>query len=401
MLDLPGDCWGEICGAVGVFGTARDLRRVNRALARLGAAWLRGGDGAHRLFCAGIAFQLGLRGRALNDKLGRRMVEAAAANGDPCADAYCDLEGWGVGRLAPDWARAVRTLEAASSSTTSSCAWSEFLVGYCKYHGYGYSRADQSASVRWYQAAADAGLCVAQNHLALMHMEGEGNLTKNISLARRLLEQAAAQGNCRARYGLAMHDYTAFVRGIEDGIEDPKDDPECNEYADGPLFNNVKDAGQILSLFTMSAQQGHDEAQYQLALFYEMGPEKSRLPLPLDTHEAVKWIKLAAERGPAESTDWYGLATYTLGRFHEQGVGPLSPGNKCDALEWYLRAAKVGSTEALYSVGGYCLYGYAELDADPARAASFFQRAARQGHAQAATDLGVLIELGIHPIDDA
>ena len=370
LLDrIPPDCRGESFAFLGVFEVARVLRRVNRRFAADCAAWLAGGEGAHALFRSGIAFQLGLQGCRLRDDLGRRMVEASAENGDPCAEAYCDLEGWG-GRHASDWERACRTLVDVPTASVAH-PWADFLMGYCTSHGYGVT-ADRAAALPFYERASAAGLCVAQNHLALMHMEGEGGLTRNSARARHLLALSAAQGNCRARYGLAMHDWNSRL----------------------PAF----DAGVCLSMFTLSARQGHDEAQYQLGLFYEMGAEESRLPLHADEHKAVAWMQRAAEQGPSESTDWYGLAACVLGRYHEAGVGPLTP-DKCAALKWYLRAAKVGNAEALYLVGGYCLYGYAELEADPDRAAEFYMRAADLGHARAANDLAVLLELGIEPAE--
>ena len=371
LRDLPRGPTLEVIGWLGVREAARTVAELAQGWRACFQVWLAAPGGRMALWLAGVARTLGLDGQDLSEPAGRRLVEEAAARGCACAEAFCNLEGWG-GRVV-DFRRALNTLRREAVATTSTCdgidknplhRWAVFLLGYCLYHGYGTPGgvADHHAAVPYYRRAAEAGLCVAQNHLALMLQHGEGGLSPDPAQCKTLLARAAAQGNCRARYGLGM----AFRH--EDGCED-----------DGPM----RMTAAAVRLFEESAMQGHDEAQYELAL---------RCAALGQNAEAVLWMRRAARQGTSD-----GRAEYALGHFHASGLGPLSPPDKCAALKWYTASAQRGNPDAQFSLGSYHLYGYAGLRASPAQALAFFQMAARAGHAQAASDAAVLVELGIEP----
>jgi TPR repeat protein len=74
------------------------------------------------------------------------------------------------------------------------------------------------------------------------------------------------------------------------------------------------------------------------------------------------------------------------------------------ALQWFERAARQGLAEAQFHLGNMYAYGLAELpaDADAARlAAQWYFEAARQGHAEAQYSLGILFLTGSGVVQDA
>ena len=74
------------------------------------------------------------------------------------------------------------------------------------------------------------------------------------------------------------------------------------------------------------------------------------------------------------------------------------------ALQWFERAARQGLAEAQFHLGNMYAYGLAALppDADPQRlAAQWYFEAARQGHADAQYSLGILFLTGSGVVQDA
>ena len=73
-------------------------------------------------------------------------------------------------------------------------------------------------------------------------------------------------------------------------------------------------------LFLPLAEQGDDEAQFNLGMMYAFG-----LGVPQNYKEAFKWYRLAAEQEFDE-------AQYSLGVMHTLGLGV--PQNYKEALKW-------------------------------------------------------------------
>jgi len=84
--------------------------------------------------------------------------------------------------------------------------------------------------------------------------------------------------------------------------------------------------------FRMSAEQGHAEAQYNLAMLYDRG-----LGVENDDVEALKWYRQAAEQG-------YAKAQYNLGMMYYFGKGV--PQDKVAGYQWVILAADQGEEAA-------------------------------------------------------
>jgi uncharacterized protein len=146
------------------------------------------------------------------------------------------------------------------------------------------------------------------------------------------------------------------------------------------------------------AEQGDANAQYKLGWMYDNG-----LGVPKNYETAVKfWHLLEAEQGSS-------YAQHNLGWLYQQGKGV--PKNNKIAVKWWTRAAKQGSTNALFYKGLLYLVGPGEIqDNIFARlfnnisvssgigiydnAAYWYLLAATQGHAEAQNNLGVMYKDG-------
>jgi uncharacterized protein len=107
-----------------------------------------------------------------------------------------------------------------------------------------------------------------------------------------------------------------------------------------------------------------------------------------DYPEAVRLLEPLARDGNAQ-------AQLRLALLHYHGHGVRE--NDAAALQWFDRAARQGLAEAQFHLGNMYAYGLAALppEADGARlAAQWYFEAARQGHADAQYSLGILFLTG-------
>ena len=92
-------------------------------------------------------------------------------------------------------------------------------------------------------------------------------------------------------------------------------------------------------------------------------------------------LRTAAEHGDAGSE-------YLLAYQHRDD------GADAEAATWFRRAADQGHAEAQVQLGLMCYYGDVGVPRDRAEAAKWFQRAADQGHAEAQAQLGLMYYYG-------
>jgi TPR repeat protein len=107
-----------------------------------------------------------------------------------------------------------------------------------------------------------------------------------------------------------------------------------------------------------------------------------------DYPAAVRLLEPLAQAGNA-------LAQARLATLYYHGHGVRE--SDALALQWYQRAARQGLAEAQFNLGNMYAYGLATVpqDEDPQRtAAKWYFEAARQGHAEAQYSLGILFLTG-------
>jgi TPR repeat protein len=94
------------------------------------------------------------------------------------------------------------------------------------------------------------------------------------------------------------------------------------------LVYSSTDHAESARWYRLAAEQGHDRAQYDLALMYAEGKG-----VPEDATEALRLYRLAADQG-------HSRAQFRLGRMH--GRGDDLPNDRVLAYMWYDLAASRG-----------------------------------------------------------
>lgn len=116
------------------------------------------------------------------------------------------------------------------------------------------------------------------------------------------------------------------------------------------------------------ARDGNAETAYRLGVAFANG-----IGTKLDVPEALKWLRLAAEK------DHPG-AFFLIGRCYAEGNG--IPKDPAEAVAWYRKAAEKGVAEAQMELGKCFESGFG-VQKDAVKAFSWYRRAAEQGFAEA------------------
>lgn len=180
------------------------------------------------------------------------------------------------------------------------------------------------------------------------------------------LRQAAEQGDPDAQYSLGIM-YVDSMGVLEDdaerGILEDSAEAEMRWYS---LY------AEAVRWYRMAAEQGHAEAQYELARAYNITvSEEGSRNVPEVAAEMDRWYRMAADQGHAEAqvvvgyrsddaveaVRWYRMAAdqglavaqFYLGRAHSDGNGVLK--DDAEALRWYSMAADQGDVGAQFTLG--------------------------------------------------
>jgi uncharacterized protein len=131
-----------------------------------------------------------------------------------------------------------------------------------------------------------------------------------------------------------------------------------------------------IRMLRWAAEQGAEEAQYQLGLSYATGHRVDRDPM-----EAIRWYRLAAESGDPH-------AQFNLGLLLEQGDGLAA--DPAAALAWYRRAARQGLVDAQMNLAFLYAEG-AGASRNLRHAFLWFTVAAALGNPDAASNCAALL----------
>ena len=134
---------------------------------------------------------------------------------------------------------------------------------------------------------------------------------------------------------------------------------------------------EAFQLFKTAAENGHAEAQFAVATFYEEGGWKD--VVEEDTDEALKWLKLSAEKGNAK-------AQFELGRHYDMGKG-VEEDEKM-ALRYYKMSADNGCLDGMYYLS------LSLLRDNDKEAVNTLKKAAEQGHCPSQYFLGEVFANG-------
>ncbi len=218
---------------------------------------------------------------------------------------------------------------------------------YTKGHGVPQNFAE---AARWFRLAAEQGRALAQLNLGMMYTHGKG-VQQNYAEALRWYRLAAEQGDANAQrnlgliyleamkwYGLAAQQGDANAQnsiGLMHiyGHGVPQNPLEAYIWfsfaASGGDQDGAKHRDLAASLLT---KEQIIEAQFQLGFRYGKGQG-----VPLDTSNALKWLRTAAEQGHPD-------AQADLGVLYARGDGV--PTDEVRAYMWFSLSADQGKQQA-------------------------------------------------------
>ena len=201
-----------------------------------------------------------------------------------------------------------------------------------------FKKGDYQTALRDWRAAAEAGSAEAQYDLGLLYARGLG-VQRDLTVAQQWYEAAAAKGNTQAEFSLGQ----MYAKGW--GV--PRDEASALAWidsADGsqsstdftwmPIegYGQEPDYAKAAYWYRLASDQGHSEAQYDLAGLYSDG-----MGVPKDQTQAFQLVKKAAAEGflPAQTRlAW----RYANGRGVEK--------SDSEAFFWYTVAARHGDKQA-------------------------------------------------------
>ena len=135
-----------------------------------------------------------------------------------------------------------------------------------------------------------------------------------------------------------------------------------------------QDTELALSLFAQAAEQGHLEAQLDMAVFFHKKEQYT---------QAMLWYRKAADAGNA-------MAQFAIGNMYELGDCGLTQ-DMNQAVYWYRKSAEQGCAFAQYSMAIH----YINDEKNYAEGAIWLRKAAEQGHDKAQFHLGAFYENGL------
>jgi TPR repeat protein len=180
-------------------------------------------------------------------------------------------------------------------------AQSQLALGQLLINGVG-AMLDAAEALRWFRAAADAGLPMAMNMVGRCHEYGFGTAVDYVEAAR-WYRRAAARGCDWAAYNYAH--LLANGRGVR------------------------KDRAAAFTWFRLAALRGHARAMNFVGLYCENGWET-----PMDREAAFDWYRRSAEGGDYRGQCSYASALAEEGRIDE-------------ALNWLQQAATTATPQFL------------------------------------------------------
>ena len=236
----------------------------------------------------------------------------------------------------------------------------QYRVGRLYYYGTGVA-ADAAEAARWYRAAAEQGHARSQSNLGTLYEEGRG-VPADPAAATVWYAKAAAQGRSVACFNLG--------RMYEQGRGVPQDEKKAFE------------------LYETAARKGHGEAQWHLARMYEEGRGVAANP-----DQADKWDRRAVKNGYRPGEVKAGGPAASIAADDAPTDAPVQAGvaggARTTASDPERAAAEAGEAEAQYRLGNRYRLGEGVAE-DSFEAASWYRRAAEQGHGMSMYMLGYL-----------
>ncbi|KAF1992114.1 HCP-like protein [Aulographum hederae CBS 113979] len=249
-------------------------------------------------------------------------------------------------------------LDLFQSASKHGHAEGGYRAGLCYEHGWGCNK-NYPKAAQYYRASA------SKNHPGAATRLGRACLTGDWGLSNR--QREGLKWMKRAAENADVHFNDApFELGL------------LHEHGYGEDI--FKDEAYAAELFTRAAELGHADANLRMGEAYEKG----LLACPRDAALSVHYYNGAAEKGLAKGM--MGLCAWYL-----VGAAPVLEQDLSEAYEWAMRAAQLGYTQGIYSVGWFTEMGIGTRR-DPLEANVWYVRAAEMGDDRATRRLKAIRE---------
>ena len=238
---------------------------------------------------------------------------------------------------------------------------------------------DQALS--WYRKAANQGHSGSKNDLkALEYKIKEEQLAIKLALFEANLEKELE----REAAVEAKKKEEAEAKKKEEAEAKKKAEAEAKKKLEEDFINaldayQTKDYKLAIFLYKKAANQGHIDAQFNLALMYDKGEGVTQ-----NHEQATYWYGNAAVQGNAE-------AQYALAYNYQVGEG-INKDYK-QAIYWYRKAADQGYDYAENNLGYMYFMGYG-VAKDYSQAEYWYRKAAIQGNIYGQSNLGEVYDIG-------
>ncbi|HTP35071.1 MAG TPA: tetratricopeptide repeat protein [Candidatus Acidoferrales bacterium] len=165
---------------------------------------------------------------------------------------------------------------------------------------------DYPRAYKEWKAAADAGQAEAQFDLGLLYAQGLG-VQRDLTVAAQWYLKAAEQGNAEAQFALGQmysrgwgipRDMADAIRWIQMANAPDAEGPPTDWLAvEG--YGMPQDPKLAAYWYWQAADNGHPEAQFNLARLYSSGKGVKR-----DEEQAARWVSASAAQGyaPAQAS---------------------------------------------------------------------------------------------------
>lgn len=286
-------------------------------------------------------------------------------------------------------------LKSAEQGNTDSM----FMAGLMYLEGpafYNYPEQDSKKAEKWFLKATNKGSAAAALGLTRIYAQGLG-MPKDPQKARkwafRALEANPTDKSPNYYLGLLALDEKQYTKAAQLFADCPGDKHGENVWKTTECYHA---SYQLSKLYEQGL--GVKKDLKKAAELYNDARSRNDLPPILTPDEDVKtvgidrlWHIAVYKKDP--------LAQYELGRRYETGEGVEK--DKVRATEWYSRAAEQNNPDALYALAMIDIDDtkgndhYCVIDWLPERL-ELLQRAEKQGHKQAAYELGKIYQHGAY-----
>jgi TPR repeat protein len=271
----------------------------------------------------------------------------------------------------------------------------QYVLGLTLRHGWAGANKDSSAAQRWFSLSAAKGFIPSAAEVGASLADGLDGVPRDLGRSAALLRPAAANGNVRAKFYLALvlsRQNTSGNAGYVEALALMQDASNAGlpsamaEYGRflvwGQWGANVEER-RGLDLLRRAADGGSARAMFLLGNAYQNGKG-----VAVDIGTAYGHYSRAALSGD-------GPALTALGRMHRQGVPNLVVANDQTASRLFQSAADQGDGDGMAELGRFYSKGLGGIPKDGQKAIELFRSAAEKGSAMGQVMLAISYDNGL------